>query len=285
MIEKSGAPDKINQLLSKAEAIRRSIFKIICEGGGGHIPASLSIVEILVALYYECLKITPETIGSPDRDRFILSKGHACVSLYAVLADLGFFDKSELGRFGRRGSILGGHPDMLKIPGVEASTGALGHGLPFGAGIALAGKMDNRDYKVIVLMGDGECQEGSVWETAMFASAHKLDNLCVIIDYNRFQAMDALDNIIPVSPLADKWSAFGWQVKEADGHNITELTEIFSSLPIHPLKPSLIIANTIKGKGVSFMENVPIWHYRMPNEEEMRTACEELQIEELKKQE
>lgn len=281
----SDTPDKINILINKAEAIRRSIFKIICEGGGGHIPASLSIVEILVALYYECLNITPATTRNPNRDRFILSKGHACVSLYAVLADLGFFDKLELSRFGRRGSILGGHPDMHKIPGVEASTGALGHGLPFGAGVALAGKMDNRDYKVIVLMGDGECQEGSVWEAAMFASAHKLDNLCVIIDYNRFQAMDSLDNIVPVSPLADKWRAFGWQVKEADGHNITELTEIFSSLPFHPLKPSLIIANTIKGKGVSFMENVPIWHYRMPNEKEMRTACEELKIEELKKQE
>ncbi|MBF0555800.1 MAG: transketolase [Nitrospirae bacterium] len=271
--------DKMNHLINKAEAIRRSIFKIICEGGGGHIPASLSIVEILVALYYEILNVTPQTISDPGRDRFILSKGHACVSLYAVLADLGFFDKSELDTFGRSGTILGGHPDMLKIPGVEASTGALGHGLPFGTGIAMAGKMDNRDFKVFVVMGDGECQEGSVWEAAMFAAAHRLDNLCAIIDHNRLQAMDTLDNIVPISPLADKWRAFGWHIMEADGHNIKELIDLFSTLPFQTGKPSMIIANTIKGKGVSFMENEPIWHYRMPNGQEMRVAYNELGIE------
>ncbi|WP_420264429.1 transketolase [Candidatus Magnetominusculus dajiuhuensis] len=271
--------DRPNLLNDKAEEIRRSIFKMICDGGGGHIPASLSIVEILVALYYEVLNVTPATICDPGRDRFILSKGHACVTLYAVLADLGFFDKSALDTFGRRGSILGGHPDMLKIPGVEASTGALGHGLPFGAGIAMAAKMDNRDFKVFVVMGDGECQEGSVWEAAMFAAQHRLDNLCVIIDYNRLQAMDELDKIVSVSPLADKWRAFGWQVKEADGHNIKELVDLCTALPFQPKKPSMIIANTIKGKGVSFMENEPIWHYRMPNGQEMRVACNELGID------
>ncbi|MBF0515708.1 MAG: transketolase [Nitrospirae bacterium] len=269
-------------MIDKAEAIRRSIFKIICDGGGGHIPASLSIVEILVALYYKYLNITSKTIGDPDRDRFILSKGHSCVSLYAVLADLAFFDKSALSTFGKSGTILGGHPDMHKIPGVEASTGALGHGFPFGAGAALAGKLDSKNYRVVVLMGDGECQEGTVWEAAMFAAQHKLDNLCAIIDYNQFQAMDTLQSIVSVSPLADKWQAFGWHVREVDGHNIWQLTEALAALPFQQGLPSMIIANTIKGKGVSFMENSAIWHYRMPTEAEMRVACEELKIEELK---
>ncbi|MCG6551015.1 MAG: transketolase [Candidatus Magnetominusculus sp. LBB02] len=273
--------NKIDSLIDKAQYIRATVFKMICEGGGGHIPASLSIVEILVVLYYEVLNISPETISDPDRDRFILSKGHACAALYAVLANCGFIDKQWLSTFGKRGTILGGHPDMHKIPGVEATTGALGHGFPFGVGAALAGKMDGRKYRVIVLMGDGECQEGSVWEAAMFASAMALDNLCVIIDHNRLQAMDTLDNIVPISPLAEKWQAFGWQVNEVDGHDIAGLIEKFTALPFQANKPSLIIANTIKGKGVSFMEGVPIWHYRMPNGEEMAVACNELGIDPL----
>jgi transketolase len=265
----------------KARDIRKAAFKAICSGGGGHIPASLCITELLTVLYNGIMNVDTQNLTDTDRDRFILSKGHSCVALYAVLADKGFFDESHLDTFGRRGSILGGHPDMHKVPGVEASTGALGHGFPFGVGIALAGKMDKRSYRVFTLLGDGECQEGSVWEAAMFAAQHGLDNMVAIIDYNKLQAMDFLDKIVSVSPMAEKWSSFGWEVREVDGHDIEALVDVFSALPFRPGKPNLIVAHTIKGKGVSFMENVPIWHYRMPNEAEMKTACRDLEMEEL----
>ncbi|MDD5680729.1 MAG: transketolase [Candidatus Omnitrophica bacterium] len=268
-------------LIKKAKEIRRSVLKTICSGGGGHIPASLSIVEILTVLYNGVLKVDPKDPKDPGRDRFILSKGHAGVSLYAVLADKGFFDKKHLDTFGRRGSSLGGHPDMHKVPGVEASTGALGHGFPFGVGVALAGKMDKKDYRVFVLLGDGECQEGSIWEAALFAPQHRLDNMTVIIDYNRLQAMDRLDKIVSLDPLSDKWKAFGWAVREVDGHDILKLQNIFKSVPFEAGKANLIIAHTIKGKGVSFMENVPIWHFRLPNDGEKRIACAELGLEEF----
>ncbi|MBF0520583.1 MAG: transketolase [Nitrospirae bacterium] len=267
----------VDNLRDIAHRIRQQTFETICNGGGGHIPASLSIVEILTVLYYGgCLNVDPENPSDPNRDRFILSKGHACVSLYAALAMKGFFDAEELHKFGKRGSILGGHPDMRKVPGIEASTGALGHGLPFGIGVAMAAKLNRASYKVFVLIGDGECQEGSIWEAAMSAPQFKLDNLVVIVDYNKMQAMDFLDNIIPLEPLVDKWKAFNWEVIEADGHDMEKLIEIFNSTPKVTGKPTLIIAHTIKGKGVSFMENVPIWHFRMPNETEMKTAKIEL---------
>ena len=266
-------------LKEKAKELRGVIFESICKGGGGHIPASLSITEILTVLYYKVLKVDPKDAKNPDRDRFILSKGHASVALYAILADRGFFAKGELEKFGRMGSILGGHPDMYRVPGVEASTGSLGHGFPFGAGIALAGKLDQKLYRVFVLLGDGECQEGSVWEAALFAPQHKLDNLIAIIDYNKIQAMDYLDKIIALEPLADKWEAFGWAVREVDGHDVRALEETLQSTPFVKGKPNLIIAHTIKGKGVSFMENVPIWHYRLPNAGELKTACGELGLQ------
>lgn len=260
-----------------AKDIRRDIFKTICNGGGGHIPASLSIVEILVLLYNNILRVNPKKADDPDRDRFILSKGHACVALYAILAERGFFPKAELAKFGKKESILGGHPDMHKVCGIEASTGSLGHGFPFGVGVALAGKFDKKNYRVFVIVGDGECQEGSVWEAALFAPQHKLDNLVVIVDYNKIQAMDRLDKIVSLDPLMDKWKAFGWEVREVDGHDFTRLQEVFAGIPFVKGKPNLIIAHTIKGKGISFMENTPIWHYRLPNEEEMKIACKELE--------
>lgn len=268
-------------LKEKAGELRKIIFKTICKGGGGHIPASLSIVEILVVLYYCILKINPQEPKEPQRDRFILSKGHAGVALYSILADRGFFDKRHLDTFGKRSTILGGHPDMHKVPGIEASTGALGHGFPFGIGIALAGKLDKKDYRVFILLGDGECQEGSIWEAALFAPQHKLDNIVAIIDYNKFQAMDRLERIVSLEPLADKWRAFGWEVREVDGHHISQLLNTFKSAPFTKDKPNLIIANTIKGKGLSFMENVPIWHYRLPNEEEMKIAGKELGLDDF----
>jgi transketolase len=266
-------------LEDKAKELRRTIFKTICNGGGGHLPASFSIVELLTVLYFSVLRIDPNNPADPNRDRFILSKGHAGVALYAVLAEKGFFDKRHLDTYGKRGTILGGHPDMYKVPGVEASTGALGHGFPFAVGMALAGKMDKKDYRVFTILGDGECQEGSVWEAALFAPKHRLDNLTVIIDYNKFQAMDLLEKIIPLEPLADKWRAFGWEVAEVDGHNIPLLQNLFRSLPLSENKPTLVIAHTVKGKGISFMENVPIWHYRMPNPKELEAGCRELGME------
>lgn len=271
----------MQDLKEKVKKLRGVILKTICRGGGGHIPASLSIVEILTVLYCNILKIDPSNPRDPSRDRFVLSKGHAGVALYAILADRGFFSQQHLDTFGKRGTILGGHPDMHKVPGVEASTGALGHGFSFGIGMALAAKLDKKDYRVFILLGDGECQEGSIWEGAMFAPQHKLDNVIAIIDYNKCQAMDRLDKIVSLDPLVDKWKAFGWEVKEVDGHDISKLQKVFESVPFISGKPSLIIAHTIKGKGVSFMENVPIWHYRLPDDQETRTICKELGLNEI----
>jgi transketolase len=268
-------------LRSKARELRQEIFKTIYNGGGGHLPACLSVVDILTVLYYSFLRIDTGDPHDPDRDRFILSKGHGGVALYAVLADKGFFDRQHLATHGRRGTILGGHPDMCKVPGVDASTGALGHGLSFASGIAFAGKKDKKDYRVVVVLGDGECQEGSVWEAALFAPQHKLDNLTVIIDHNKLQAMDRLENIVGLDPLAGKWESFGWAVEEVDGHDIDKLQALFKRLPFQNGRPSLIIAHTVKGKGISFMENVPIWHYRQPSAEEMKKACEDLGLDHL----
>lgn len=266
-------------LQEKVKELRRLILKTICEGGGGHIPASLSIVEVLTVLYHDILNIDPRNPKDPQRDRFILSKGHAGVALYAILADKEFFDRRHLNTFGKRGTILGGHPDMHMVPGVEASTGALGHGFPFGVGVALAGKLDKKGYRVFILLGDGECQEGSIWEAALFASQHKLDNVVAIIDYNKYQALDRLDKIVSLHPLVDKWKAFGWAVEEVDGHDMPELNNVFKSVPFVSGKPNLVVAHTIKGKGVSFMENVPIWHYRLPNGEEIKIVCDELGLD------
>ena len=271
----------MTDLKQKAAQLRKTIFKVICQGGGGHIPACLSIVEILTVLYHQILLIDPDNPKESDRDRFILSKGHAGVALYAVLAAKGFITHDQLATYGHSPTMLGGHPDMYKVPGVEASTGALGHGFGFGVGMALAGKMDGKDYRVFTLLGDGECQEGSVWEAAMFAPQHNLDNLIAIIDYNKLQALDSLENIVSLEPLADKWTAFGWEVREVNGHDTSDLLDVFQAVPFERDKPSLIIAHTTKGKGISFMEDVPIWHYRLPNAEEMKTACAELGLDEL----
>ena len=268
----------MTDLKEKAKELRREMIKTVCRAGGGHMPATLSIIDVVTVLYYGILNIDPNKPDDPHRDRFILSKGHACVALYVALADKGFFDKHHLVTFGKCGTVLGGHPDMHKIPGVEASTGALGHGFPFGVGIALSGKLDNEHYRVFTLLGDGECQEGSIWEAAMFASHHKLDNLTAIVDFNKQQAMDYLDKIVSLEPFAEKWRAFGWEVKEVDGHDFDQLHDIFNSCPFVKGKPNLIIAHTTKGKGVSFMEHDPLWHYRMPNLEEMKIVCKDLNL-------
>jgi len=269
----------MTDLKAKAKEIRKLIFKTICNAGGGHLPTCLSMTDLLAVLYYEVLHIDPKNPKAPDRDRFILSKGHGGVALYAILADKGFFDMKHLATHGKKGTILGGHPDMHKVPGIEASTGALGHGLSFGVGTALAAKTDATSSRTFVVIGDGECQEGSIWEAALFAAQAKLDNLTVIVDHNKLQAMGKLDEIVGLESLAAKWKAFGWRVTEIDGHDLDRIREAFRNLPLEKEKPNCIIAHTIKGKGISFMENVPIWHYRQPKSEEMQLACDELGLQ------
>ena len=270
--------DEIKELENIAKEMRGKIVIAICHAGGGHIAPSLSSVEILVALYFKILKIDKNNYKQDNRNRFILSKGHASAALYAVLAKKGIIDENILNTFCQKGSILGGHPEAPLIPGVEFSTGSLGHGLSLGVGMAFAGKLDKKDYRVFALLSDGECQEGSVWEAAMFASHHKLDNLIAIIDHNKLQSLGRVDEIVSLGPFVDKWKAFGWGVREVNGHNISEIVDALERAPFFKDKPSVLIAHTTKGKGISFMENVPIWHYRMPNEDELKIVLDELDI-------
>lgn len=268
--------EEIKKLQEEARKLRKIIFKTIYHAGGGHLPSSFSITELLTALYFKFLNIDPKKPDWQDRDRFILSKGHACIALYSILAQKGFFEKELLFSVCKKGSILGGHPDMLKIPGVDASTGSLGHGFPYALGIALSGKLNNKNFKVYSILGDGECQEGSIWEASIFAAQKKLDNIIAIVDYNKLQAIDFVENVGSLFPFFEKWRSFGWEVREVDGHDIGQIIETLEDIPFKKEKPNLIIAHTVKGKGISFMENVPIWHYRMPNEEEMSIALNEL---------
>jgi transketolase len=260
-----------------AADIRKTIYVIAHHAGGGHMGAAFSMADIITTLYFgDVLKYDAKNPNWEGRDRFVLSKGHACYALYAVLARAGYFDREELKTVGKPGSKFGGHPKIHEIPGVEASTGALGHGLSFSIGMAFAHKADGKDNHFYVVLGDGECQEGSIWEGALSAPTLKLDNLTVIVDHNKLQAMDDLENIVKMKPFAEKWRAFGWNVVEIDGHNIEEIRNAL--LVRKKDVPTLVIANTIKGKGVSFMEGVPIWHYRMPNEEELPILMRELNL-------
>jgi transketolase len=265
------------ELSNTAKEIRKKIYQIAHYAGGGHMGAAFSMTEIISVLYFgDVLKYDPKKPEWDERDRFILSKGHACYALYAALAKAGYFEEEELKHVGKPGSAFGGHPKIHEIPGVEASTGALGHGLSFGIGIALANKIDKKKNHTYVVLGDGECQEGSVWEAALSAPTYQLDNLTVIVDYNKLQAMDRLENIVRMEPFAEKWRAFGWNVEIIDGHNTDEIYQALTKRVEGA--PTLVVANTIKGKGVSFMEGVPIWHYRMPNEEELVILMKELEL-------
>ncbi len=265
----------VQDLKKIAAEIRKTIYVIAHHAGGGHMGAAYSMTDLISVLYFgDVLKYRASNPNWEDRDRFILSKGHACYALYAALAKAGYFPEEELKHVGQEGSKFGGHPKMFDIPGVEASTGALGHGLSFAIGIAYANKTDQKDNHVYVVLGDGECQEGSVWEGALSAPTLELDNLTVIVDHNKLQAMDGLESIVHMKPFADKWKAFGWDVEEIDGHNYEQIRDAL--LARQAGKPRLIVANTVKGKGVSFMENVPIWHYRMPNDQELPILMEEL---------
>jgi transketolase len=272
----------IKELQKKAVERRMDLIQMIYDAKTGHIGGALSSLDILVALYYEIMNIDPNNPKWEERDRFILSKGHSVEGYYAILADLGFFPKEELKTFCQYNSRLIGHPNV-KVPGIEMNTGALGHGLSAAVGMALAGKMDQKGYTVYILMGDGEQAEGSVWEAAMAAGHYKLDNLIGIVDRNRLQISGNTENVMCLEPLKDKWSAFGWEVTEVVGNDIAKLVSFFKKLPIVTGKPHLVIANTIKGKGVSFMENVPQWHHAVPSEEQLTEAMKQLrtQLEEV----
>ena len=261
--------------MKKAALIRRDIVDIVYRSSAGHIGGSLSETDILVALYYEVMRIDPENPGWADRDRFILSKGHSIDAYYCVLADRGFFDRKELLTYSQFGSKLIGHPNR-QIPGVEMNTGALGHGLSIGVGMALAAKMDKKDYRVFVLMGDGELAEGSVWEAAMAASNYRLDNLVAIIDRNGLQISGKTEEVMAIEPLGEKWKSFGWSVSVIDGHDFSSICSALSEDRKVRNMPSLVIAETVKGKGISFMENEPKWHHGVMTPEEYKKACEEL---------
>lgn len=249
-------------LLKIAKIIRNDILEMSFKNNAPHIGSSLSIVEILTVLYFKILKVYPGDPTNKRRDRFLLSKGHACSALYSALANKKFFPKKKLLSFISDGAYLSGHPEINRVPGIENSSGSLGHGLGMGVGMAIAGKMDKLSYRVYVLLSDGECDEGQVWEAALFAAQKKLDNLVAIVDYNKLQALGETNKIINLEPLLKKWVDFGWEAVETDGHNVIKLVKEFKKIPKSKGRPSVIIAHTIKGFGVSFMENDYTWHYR-----------------------
>jgi transketolase len=246
----------------RSKHLRRLIVRGLAGGGRGHIGSSLSLVEILRVLYDAVLRVRPDEPHWPARDRMILSKGHGCLALYALLADQGFIPVETLDGFCRQESILGGHPEAGKIPGVEASTGSLGHGLSIGVGMALAARMQRRDSRVYVVLGDGEINEGSVWEAAMCAGKHRLSQLTAIVDYNKIQSAGPTREIQDLEPLLDKWRAFNFAVAEIDGHDVEGLRRLFLRLPLAGDRPSAIICHTVKGRGVAFAEHDPHWHHK-----------------------
>lgn len=256
-----------------ARRIRLHSIKMVNQGGSSHIGSVLSIVDILAVLYGQIMNYKSDDPKWDDRDRFILSKGHAGAGVYAVLAECGFFSKDELAKHCQNGSIFSGHVSHKDIPGVELSTGSLGHGLPVAAGMALSAKLDNKNHRVFVLMSDGELDEGSNWESLLFSAHHSLGQLTAIIDRNRLQSMKTTEDTLALEPLFDKLSAFGWHVVEVSGHDHDEL---YSALQYKTDKPVMIIANTIKGKGVSYMENEVEWHYRTPKDDFFKRAMEDL---------
>ncbi len=251
-----------NQL---AWLIRRHGIEMTHLSGGSHIASILSVADIVAVLYSEVLQFDPSDPKMPDRDRFILSKGHAGAAIYAALAEKGFFAVDQLKTHYQNGSILSGHVSHKGVKGVEFSTGSLGHGLPVAAGMAQAAKLDGKNHRVYVVMGDGECDEGSVWEAALYANHYTLNNLVAIIDHNKMQSLDFCENTLKLSPFADKWKSFGWNVIDIDGHDHNALRDAFTQAKVSD-RPTVIIANTVKGKGISFMEFDILWHYRFPHE-------------------
>jgi len=252
--------DKISELKTISRHARKLIVEMLICAGCGHPGGALSSIDIMTALYFDIMRIDPHDPKWDERDRFILSKGHSSIGLYAILHLRGFMDRTTLLTFRQDNSNLCGHPDMHKVAGVEMSTGSLGHGLSVGAGMAFAAKCDKKKHRVFVLMGDGETQEGSIWEAAMFASHHKLDNLIGIVDRNMIQIDGNTEDVLALEPYKAKWEAFGWDVADIDGHDFVQIQECMRNIPRCSDKPTLILANTVKGKGISFMEHNPAWH-------------------------
>jgi len=270
-------PENVAAMRRAARDIRMQAVRMSHRSRAAHLGSALSCADILAAAYWGVLRIDPRSPADPDRDRFILSKGHAAAALFAALALRGYFPQDELQRFATAGCSMEEHPNPRSAPGVEAATGSLGHGLPIGNGMALAARITGRPSRAFVLMSDGEQNEGSVWEAAMFAAGQKLGNLCAIIDFNRWQATGRSCEVLALQPLADKWRAFGWRVEEADGHDVAALAALMSGPSTAVGQPLVIVAHTVKGKGVSFMEDDNNWHYRAPNDDELARALAELE--------
>ena len=268
--------DKIAELRQTARELKIEALKMIYRRGQGHPGGTFSAAEIITALYFHHLRIRPDDPEWKERDRFILSKGHASAILYAALARLGYFPTSEIERWGEIGCCLQGHPDMNKTPGVDMSTGCLGHGISIAAGLCLISRLKVSDSRTYVLVGDGECQSGILWEGVMLAAKYHLANLIAILDYNQVQLDGKLDEILPMEPMMDKWASFGWNVIQIDGHNIEQIIDALHKASNTTDMPTVIIANTVKGKGVSFMEGKAEWHGKVPSENEMKLALEEL---------
>lgn len=269
----------ISELEQRASILRARVIETSHKAGIPHLGSCLSCVDILTALYFSVLRIDVKNPRAADRDRFILSKGHGAPALFQVLAMRGFYAESLLENYGEDGGIFAEHPpEPSQLPGIEAATGSLGHGLPIALGMALAARINKLDYQVYAVLSDGECNEGSIWESALLAAAQKVSNLCIIIDFNKWQATGRSREIMALDPLAEKWRAFGWNACEVNGHDISELLTKLKQFPVND-KPTAIVAHTIKGKGVSFMEDNNNWHYRTPTAEEVIAAKQELFLE------
>ncbi len=268
----------LQELQAHARKLRARIIKTSHQASIPHLGSCLSCVDILTALYFSVLRLDPAKPRDPDRDRMILSKGHGAPALFQVLARRGFYPESMLDTYGEDGGLFAEHPPTPEqLPGIEAATGSLGHGLPLGLGMALAARINKKDYNVYAVLSDGECNEGSVWEAAMMAAAQQVSKLCVIIDFNKWQATGRSCEVMALEPLADKWRAFGWNACEIDGHDIPALLDTLTTFPAANGKPTAIIAHTVKGKGVSFMEDDNNWHYRIPTATEVEAAERELE--------
>ena len=266
-----------NEYKQLTTRIRADVLAMIQRARSSHIGTAFSTVDLLTMLYWSVLRVDPTRPDWPERDRFILSKGHGCAALYAVLAHKEFFPSDWLDTFYLNGSHLMGHATHTGVPGVEVSTGSLGHGLSLACGMALVGKRSNAGHRVFAMLSDGECDEGSTWEAALFAGHHSLDNLVVIVDYNKIQSLGRVEEVLDLHPLGAKWASFNWAVREINGHDFEEIEAACTSLPFEPGKPSCIIAHTVKGKGVQFMEDKLLWHYRAPDTDEFNAALAEIE--------
>jgi transketolase len=269
------AANRVEATRQLAGRVRAWAVRMVHHANASHIGTSLSMADLLAVLYHSVLHVDPGRPDWPERDRFILSKGHGAAALYATLAERGFFPQAWLKTYCDDGSPLAGHVTH-HVPGVDFSTGSLGHGLSLGCGVALAGQRDGKAYRVFVQLSDGECDEGAVWEAALFAPHHRLDNLVALIDHNKIQSFGSVKEVLDLSPLADKWRAFGWSVREIDGHDHEHIHAALQAVPFESGRPSLVIAHTIKGKGVSYMENALAWHYKSPDDAQLAAALAEL---------